>query len=354
MRRTRGFSLLTLAILLPVLVAMLGVSVDLGRIYIFKSELQAFVDAAALGAARELDGTAGGITRAQQIGLIGPSGDGALNRWDFDTQTVPTPVVSFSQVSSGSFVTSPGSGTGYRFVQVAVTATAPIHFLPVLPGISTMQQVSAVAVAGQRSISSLGEGAAPFSPDAHDVADPNFGFTLGTQYTLKWAPPGQRPKPGGSCPGDVGFTPGGGSSDRGYIDIGQGNGNSALGTAIVNNTYSLPQPLVVGSQIDMVQGNKNVAPSIEERFEQDSDRSSTAYATYTGNGRRIFVVPVNDRGDPARVIGFAGFFVPPNACGHNNNDPCCGEYIGPGVLNGQHVGAGYGSGAGLFTITLMR
>jgi len=231
--------------------------------------------------------------------------------------------------------------------------SAPIHFLPVLPGISTTQGVSAVAVAGQRSISSLGEGAAPFSPDAQNSGDPNFGYTPGQLYTLKWAPIGERPKPGGRCPGDATFNPGGGSSDRGYIDIGQGNGNSGLEDAIVNNTFTLSQPLTVGSPIDSVPGNKHVGPAINERFAQDTDQTAATYAGYNGNGRRIFVVPVNDGANNAKVVGFAGFFLQPNACG-NNNQPCCAEYIGPGVLNGRHFGAGSGSGAGLFTISLMR
>ena len=44
---------------------VLGMAFDIGRMYIAKSELQSFADAAALAAALRLDGQSTGITRAQ-------------------------------------------------------------------------------------------------------------------------------------------------------------------------------------------------------------------------------------------------------------------------------------------------
>ncbi len=151
--------------------------------------------------------------------------------------------------------------------------------------------------------------------------------------------------------GDKDFTPGGGASDRGYINVGQGSGDAALHNAIVNGDYSLPEPLTVGGTIDMVQGEKDVPPAIDERFAQDTDTTASTYSEYTGNGRRILIVPVNDKGDPARIVGFAGFFLPPDSCGDKNNTPCCGEYIGPVVKHGKRRGAG---GTGLFVVKLFR
>lgn len=164
---------------------------------------------------------------------------------------------------------------------------------------------------------------------------------------------------GNTCAGDGGFTPPNSSSDRGYIDVGQGNGNSALHEAIVNNQFYLAQPYSVGSVIDWVPGNKNVKPGVDERFAQDTDTTSATYSQYSGNGRRILVVPVNNGGDPALVAGFAAFFMPSGMCGPNNTSPCCAEYIGPAVAGAPHSGAGGGgagpgSGAGLYVVRLFR
>jgi hypothetical protein len=197
----------------------------------------------------------------------------------------------------------------------------------------------------------LGEGLSPFSPDAHDQFDPNFGFTPGVRYTLKWAPHGQRKKAGGRCPGDLTFDPGGGSSDRGYIDVGQGNGNSGLNDAIVNNSYYLDEPLTVGSLIDTVDGNKHVGPALETRFAQDTDQTSTSYDTYRGNGRRLFVCAVNDAANNARVVGFGLFLLHADSWG-GNSDPVCAEYVGPAVQASNHKGAS--TSGGLYKVVLFQ
>src|SRR5712691_9034010 len=53
----KGFVLVVTCIALAILLGMAGLAVDAGRLYVVKSELQAFADAAALSAALELDGT---------------------------------------------------------------------------------------------------------------------------------------------------------------------------------------------------------------------------------------------------------------------------------------------------------
>ena len=68
----KGFSLLLAGCCLTVMIGMFGLTVDLGRIYVVKSEIQAFADAAAMAAALRLDGTANGVTSAQTIGTTGP------------------------------------------------------------------------------------------------------------------------------------------------------------------------------------------------------------------------------------------------------------------------------------------
>jgi hypothetical protein len=231
-----------------------------------------------------------------------------------------------------------------------VSSGVSLYFLPLVPGVAGLQTVTASATAGQVRLTALGDGLAPFSPDAHDPNDPDFGFTPGQRYTLRWAPPGQRKKAGGLCPGDIDYDPDD-SSDRGYIDVGQGDGNAGLREAIVNNSYSLASPLELGTVLDEVDGQKSIREAVEERFAQDSDLTSEYFVAYHGNGRRLFTVAVNDGGDPARVVGFALFFVPPIPCGTDNTTPCCGEYVGASVLSSVHKGAG---APGLYAVQLVR
>ena len=348
-KRRQGYALLLLALLIPAILAATGLSVDLGRVYVAKTELQNFADSAAINAAFELDGTTADIAEANAAAANGPGTPATRNRWNFSSQAVPAPTVEFATQPNGAYSSNPGSGAGYRFVRVTLTAPVPIYFLPVLPGIATTQNVTASAVAGQGLENSLGPGAAPFSPDAQIPADPNFGYTVGERYTLKWAPPGQRNKPGGRCPGDLTFNPGGGSSDRGYIDVGQGNGNSGLYDAIVNNSFYSTVPLTVGSIIDTVNGNKHVGPAMDMRFDQDTDTTSTTDDAYNGNGRRLMISPVNNAQDPPVVVGFARFLLEGNSC-TDNNKPCCAIYLGNNpVIGSTKPGAG---GAGLYRVKL--
>jgi len=351
MRKKRGFSLVVIAVTLTVMVGMLGISVDLGRVYTTKNELQAFADSAAVSAAYELNGTSAGITAAKNVGAEGPGSGVTTNKWYFGTKAVTGAEVEFATTANGPWLANPSSGTGYRFTRVTTQTDLGLYFLPVLKNLATSQLVKARAIAGQTLTNSIGNGAEPFSPDAHDNNDADFGFTVGQLHTIKWAPPGQRKKSSGRCPGDLApFEPGGGSSDRGYIDIGQGNGNSALHDAIVNGNYALSSPLTIGSIIDTVPGNKHVGPAIHDRFHQDTDQASTTFAAYHGNGRRLFVLPVNNRDDQGVVLGFGLFLIQSNTCG-NNNDPCCATYVGNTMLNTGSVGGA--STPGLYQVKLI-
>jgi len=336
----RGFVLITTSVCLIAFLALVGLATDIGRLYVSHNELQAFVDEAAFAASFELDGTKAGITRAQSVAAAGPGSGTTVNHWYFGTQTVSGVTVQFAAAPGGPFSANPSLPAGYRFVQVQVTAPVNVYFLPIVPGVPGSQNVTVSAIAGQDRQTSYGNGLEPFSPIQHKAGDPNFGFTAGQQYTLRWPPPGHQGKAGSSCAGDGSFTPPS-SSWRGYIDVGQGNGNSGLTNAIVDNDYYLPSPLVVGSVIDEVSGQKSVTGSIDQRFDQDTDLTSTSYSTYHGNGRRLLTIAINDGGSPPKVVGFALFLLDPSPCGNEKNTaPCCAEYVGAAVNGSTHQGAG--------------
>src|SRR5258708_15828022 len=80
--RQRGYVLLTMGASAVVLFGVLGMAVDIGRMFIGKSEVQAFSDSAALAAALDLDGTTTGITAAKAAVAAN------ANQWNFDTTKV--------------------------------------------------------------------------------------------------------------------------------------------------------------------------------------------------------------------------------------------------------------------------
>ncbi|MBI3666983.1 MAG: hypothetical protein HY236_12320, partial [Acidobacteria bacterium] len=235
--RRHGFVLLTAAASAVAILAMLGLCLDLARLYIAKNELQNYVDAAAIAATNRLDGTAAGISSAVS------EAQNNVNKWYFGQNVVSSVTVDFATAYTGSFVTNPTPATDYRFARVQVSGSVPIYFLPILAGVSTSSNVSASAVAGQTLLPSLGDGAFPYSPDAHvpnplaSDASGNFGYIKGQLYTLRWDPVGKGSTEGivdksgnklVGCTGDMntpGFIPGADNNgQRGYIDLLNGGG----------------------------------------------------------------------------------------------------------------------------------
>src|SRR5579863_2628808 len=72
------------------LLAVIGMAFDLGRVYIARNEAQIFTDAASMAAAKQLDGTAAGLDRARAAVTALP------NRWNLGTEDFSGVVTEFS------------------------------------------------------------------------------------------------------------------------------------------------------------------------------------------------------------------------------------------------------------------
>ncbi len=72
------------------LLAVMGLAFDIGRIYIARNEAQVFTDAAAMAAASKLDGTKAGLDRAREAVA------NLRGRWNLGTQEFRGVVVEFS------------------------------------------------------------------------------------------------------------------------------------------------------------------------------------------------------------------------------------------------------------------
>src|SRR5437867_8863351 len=98
-----GFIIIAVAVMAMVLIGMLGLCTDLGRLYIAKNELQAYADSASTAANHEFDGTDAGIQRARQVASTYP------NTWNLATQRVTGPLVTFAKEPDGAYTSTPPS-----------------------------------------------------------------------------------------------------------------------------------------------------------------------------------------------------------------------------------------------------
>src|SRR5512139_1127452 len=69
-KRQRGAVAVVVGIAIFVLVGMIGLALDMGQMFVNKTELQNAADACALAAARELDGNADALARADAAGVL--------------------------------------------------------------------------------------------------------------------------------------------------------------------------------------------------------------------------------------------------------------------------------------------
>lgn len=141
----KGFVLIATSVALVILLGLAVFGIDLGRMYMIKSEMQAFADSAALAAALEVDGTDAGLERARASAGKLASGPNAM-RWDMGARPITDISVGFAKGDQApdpkTWQTAPGEAADFRFVRVTASAEAPLIFLrafqPFHPGASTV------------------------------------------------------------------------------------------------------------------------------------------------------------------------------------------------------------------------
>jgi Flp pilus assembly protein TadG len=370
-RRERGFVLITMIAASIALIAVLGLAVDVGRVFIVKNETQSYSDAAAIAASLQLDGTTTGITNATAAVT------NSTNKWNLDSASVASPSVSFGKTSAGPWVTSPNPATGYLYAKVTATTAMGLYFLPVVVR-ATTQNVVSTAIAGQIDITTFPRGLAPYTAVSTNTTGPNFGLTVGDSYDIQW-PQYNSTRNGCSANNpDKCFNspPCSDESKASEAAVVSNWGSSISGYwgSTSNNTIEQEildlvqlQAVSVGTNIQPVltSGNKaSEAGYLDERASQDVNTTDntvgtpTTSNTYLGdlhNGRRLIAVPIVDPVDPTHtnVIGYGQFLLQANGPGISNwytkstngNDPFCAVYAGPYNVGSTNPGAGGSTGA---------
>jgi hypothetical protein len=200
--RQHGAVAIMTAFALVLLIAMIGLVVDLGYLYTRKTELQNAADAAALAGARELNGTAAGVTAAaaQAIALA------AANASDLDATPV---VITNAEIEFGPHPSGPWSSVATAqaapddkwFIKVDTSSiaqgTRPTWFMGVVSSAMANTNTFGMAVAGRTVCEAL-----PIFTCIRPTgtASNDWGFVKGASYRL--APPTAGSEIG---PGNIGW-----------------------------------------------------------------------------------------------------------------------------------------------------
>jgi Flp pilus assembly protein TadG len=367
----RGFVAIAVTLSILFLLGVAGLAVDIGRMYVGKSEAQSFCDAAAISAAVKLDGTVDGITAAQTA----VTNSFALP-WNFGRDKITTPQVEFATTAAGPWSATPASPIGITVARVRTNMAVTLYLLPALAN-SHFGGVAASAAAAQIPITSFKQGLAPYTVVSTDTTHADFGLVVGNQYDIQWpAYNGDRsgcatnprfcfvsdPCSGDSLASLTAVSQNWGASINGYWGSNQ---NSEIAAEIMDLVQL--QPVSIGDSLFLTSGNKNAeAGLLDQRAMQDSDKLDKTISAYLDNqvrnGRRLIALPiVNPTLGGTFVIGYGAFLLNSNATPGKDsnyytkgtgNDPYCAMYVGP-YVQGSTSGGG-ATGAGAFRVSLVE
>jgi Flp pilus assembly protein TadG len=390
-------SLQLLVILVPVLFGLMGFALDLGRLYLIRGELNQAANAMALAAASQLIGTAASLDNATAAANQSIDNTTTIeNKYNFGslplnqtignlTSTVNPPGFFASVADAASGMAGGADGTTAQYVQIGITADAPLLFWSLLPvGQSRKTPIAAQAIAGISAPLCTACGIEPFAVAAVDASDTvNFGFgdpTSGQNYTFAFSclgtpPPTALPGAGTVVPYaiinryDTAATLD--ETQQLYRDgagglIGSTDPNPTGSPIPVNcvgvndaseQIWASATPITCSSQVtssvtealcglysrfDNANAPGNCATFVTDfadlsaAYAPDTDVATgllDLYASYLGNGRRIITIAVvsaltTSVTGTMTVLGFRQFLLEPNADG---------SFPDPSDVNGRFI-----------------
>jgi len=274
-RQQRGAVAIIVGISIFVLIGMIGLALDLGRMFVIKTELQNAAEACALAAARELNGQSDALTRADAAGIL----VGRRNEINFQDEpaTIEIDNLTYSDVLNGTYNRS----ISYAVAKYAKCTLSRPNIGMLFMGVQGFgdQTVSAFAVAtsGPPSCSvPIG-----ICQQPGGVA-PTFGLVDGQWYDGKFSTGGG----GGST---VCVSPGGGTGTSGnfnWIDFSPPQGGASELAALLTGegVCNLPD---VGTLVGQTGTAQSLSVAWNSRFGlyksgAGNPSATTARPDYTG------------------------------------------------------------------------
>ena len=365
----RGSITIMTAIFALLLLLMVGLTIDISRIYLVRSELQNAADAAALTAARELNGGTGGIDEAvNQATIVIANNQGLRAKTSVGIATVEF-AVNLNDDPYLSASDAKLNAANIRFVKVTTNSTTTtILFASSALGVSRSESRSAVA-----GMSVELSGICDFYPAVVGLANPS--PTPGNM-TLKFAQ-------GSGNSADI--------NDKDYIvlemDCITGNGDVETARLAAGEPCACKKKgdfLSMTPSSNLGNGGRAAGDGMNTRFgiyvggyggyltaaNYPADDNVSTGITYTqyvnagGNGRRVVVAPIifAPKSYPAdsqgEILAWGKFFLKsPMSAPNGNcaNNPPCGymdvEYVGKADVGANGT---VSCGSGLTTAVLYK
>lgn len=183
----RGAVIVTVTLLLLVLLGFMGIALDLGHLFVIRTELQTSMDACALAAAQELDGELDSITRATHAGIAAGNANNVdlqSTSWNGKPKIVATEISFFDKDHATTL-----SATTARYAKCAHTQGAtstPLlrmaSFVPVAASTPAAMDVGAFAEATMAPAQSTCP--LPVGLIQRNSTKPDHGFVVGEWLTL--------------------------------------------------------------------------------------------------------------------------------------------------------------------------
>ena len=156
--KRRGYIVATFSLSVVLLLGVAGLGVDMGRLYVVKTEAQAFADAAAMNAAVSLAAKPGGFHAATNA--VGQT----PNYWDLGLRQFGSVTTLFGTSPTDTFVANPPAAghvaADYTFAQVTVSACVPLYLMRIVVG-SPKSLVRGRSVAGSMQTTNAWETNSP-------------------------------------------------------------------------------------------------------------------------------------------------------------------------------------------------
>jgi hypothetical protein len=326
-KHERGIAVLFVALFLLVSLWFVSMAIDVGKVMAARTELQAAADAAALAGASAIDPITGVIDQplAKARAAAAAANNKAYQAVETAVVIDPELDVEFPQPDRVKVTVKRTEATGNPVV---------LHFAQTfgLPDIG----VQADATAEAQELNSICEGLVPFAP-TNPPGQVGFFDSCDSTYALKV---------------------GAGNSSQGnfqlldYPECNEDDFTGSGGAAVRYYThYGYQCCINLGSTFVLTEPGNKVGPlqqGIQDRWDEDTDKTSHCYQNYRGNGKRVFITPIIETFDVngkkmVRIVNFAAFFLQYRPTGSMVSQGVKGQfiqYVAPGSASGPPVDTG--------------
>lgn len=227
-QRERGAVLPMVGLILAVLLGMAGLVIDLGGLFVTKTELQSAMDSCALSAAQELDGTSDALTRATSAGKTAGNANNVV--YQASSASLADADITFSTSLNGTYSPAATASSTSGYVKCTHAKSGIVARLIKFVGGATTNSVAALAVATRVHAQSTCPIPVGLFPKSSGSA-PNYGFQVGEWVSMVYCS-------GSGCPsvksGEMGWynLDGSKNANETKTEMDQGYCNSKIGDTL--------------------------------------------------------------------------------------------------------------------------